>query len=177
MLMAMCFAHLWLKTAWHVQTCRSNTIWVVIRVWEEGPREHKLDCIGNFWLIPFPYHIIYLRKPDCPAEVLLFDACVWGCTQKHIHVCLCVLCASHQKHAWDKVNKNTHLVSFRMPGILCLLGSDYFPSPHAGSAGEQINYAAQHNVSLIQHWKGVGWQGLEVKLNLQAGSGCRQASS
>lgn len=42
-----------------------------------------------------------------------------------------------------------------MPGILCLLGSDYFPSPHAGYAGEQINYAAQHNVSFIQNWKAV----------------------
>ncbi|TNN76001.1 hypothetical protein EYF80_013764 [Liparis tanakae] len=46
------------------------------------------------------------------------------------------------------------------------MGQDYFPSPHAGCAGEQINYAAQHNDSPIQHWKGVafakdsrGWSG------------------
>lgn len=41
-----------------------------------------------------------------------------------------------------------------MPGILRLLGSDYFPSPHAGCARQQINYAAQHNARPIQHATG-----------------------
>lgn len=61
-----------------------------------------------------------------------------------------------------------------MPEILCMLGSDYFPSPHAGFAGEQINYVPQHNALPIQMggWRGVGWQELKVKLSLQAGSEC-----
>lgn len=31
-----------------------------------------------------------------------------------------------------------------------LLGSDYLPGPHAGLAGEQIKYAAQHSALPVQ---------------------------
>lgn len=91
------------------------------------------------------YHLALLWKPDCPAGFFWLHICVWARTQKHIYVsfCISVLCASKNHR---EGTKTTHLVPFRMPGILCLLGSDYFPSPHAGCAGEQINYAAQHNV-------------------------------
>lgn len=99
-------------------------------------------------------------KTRLPCRLFMI-ACI--CISMHpgaqsciVYLYVSLLCASknHREHARDRVNKNTHLVPFRMPGILCLLGSDYFPSPHAGCAGEQINYAAQHNVSPIQRATG-----------------------
>lgn len=48
--------------------------------------------------------------------------------------------------------QNTHLVPLSVPGILCLLGSDYFANPRAGFAGVQINYAARAQCLAFSCW-------------------------
>lgn len=66
----------------------------------------------------------------------------------------------------------THLVSFRMPGILCLLGSHYFLSPHADccTTADKICHSAQYLICSTCNWKNAVWWVIEVKLNLQESS-------
>lgn len=87
------------------------------------------------------YHLVLAWKPAYLAGLLWFYVCKYA----HRSTFMYVLCASNEHTLWDRVNKNTHLVPFRIPEILCLLGSDYFLSPHAGCAGEEINFTTQHN--------------------------------
>lgn len=53
-----------------------------------------------------------------------------------------------------------------MPDILGLPGSDYFLSPHAGCAGELINYAAEHNNWSIPHAASARVKADKVKFDL-----------
>lgn len=69
------------------------------------------------------------RLPCRVFVIVRICVCVWVYTQKHIHVCLCFLCASYQEHAWDRADKNTHLVPFRMPGIFLPARFRLLPEP------------------------------------------------
>lgn len=108
------------------------------------------------------FHHIFLfyyesRTADYPT-FLWFDVWVQVCMKKHNRTSLFLMWKSqcyemewetcmprHTHTALQTHTHTTHLVPFRMPGILPLLVSHYFPSPHTGSAGQQINYATQHN--------------------------------
>lgn len=116
-------------------------------------------------------------RPPCRLFV-----CVCECAPRSTFMyTFCVLCASKNHHrARVRQSEQKHTSGSiqdawnSLPAWFRLL-----PEPPCWLCrrADKLCRSTQCLAYSTCNWKGVGWQGLEVKLSLQAGSGCRWASS